>query len=124
MKVFTVPAYNPEEKDDLERPAVQARAWYIAFAALSQAPSGPTAERSHQVNRIYGALKSGLQTTGDKERRLNPNGVEFVLEDAEIKVFKEILDGFRNNVTGAGSDALVFIDHLIANAPEQPKIRA
>jgi hypothetical protein len=125
VKVLTFPAYNRVEKDDMGRPAVAARAFWIAFLAVSQAPSGPNAERSSQVHNIYRAFKSLLKMEGvgtDQERFLNPEGGSFVLEEVEIKVLKEIIDGFRQNVTGAGSDSLVYLDQLIANAPEQPKV--
>lgn len=125
MKVLTFPAYSRTEKDDMGRPAVQARAFWIGFLAAAQAPSGPNAERSAYVHNIYKAFKSILRMEGigtDQERFLDPNGGSFVLEEAEIKVLKEIIDGFRQNVTGAGADSLVYLDQLIANAPEQPKV--
>ena len=125
MKILTFPDYSREEKDDVGRPPVQARAWFIAFLAVSQAPSGPTAERSAYVSRLYNAFKGLMltekQADGAPERYLNPAGGSFVLEEAEIKVLKEIIDDFRKQVTGAGADALVFLDQLIANAPEQAK---
>lgn len=124
MKVLTFPDYVRGEKDEVGRPNVAARAWYIALLAVSQAPSGPTAERSAQVNKLYNAFRSLMATEGagdQLERFLKPAGGSFTLEDAEVKVLKEIIDGFRGNVTGAGSDALVYLDQLIANAPEQPK---
>lgn len=120
MKVFVFPGYVRGEKDDLGRPAVQSRAAYIATLAVSQAPAGPTAERSSQVNKIFNAVRSIMSVEGE-DRFLNPAGGQFTLEDSEVKVLKEIIDGFRANVTGAGSDALVFIDQLIANAPEFKK---
>ena len=125
MKLLTFPGYDRTEKDDLGRPAVQARAWYIAFLAISQAPSGPTAERSNQVNKLYNAFRKLLQSEGtgqQTERFLRPEGGEFALEDAELRLFKEIIEEFRKNVTGAGADALVYLDTLVASAPEVPKI--
>lgn len=124
MKLFVFPGYTRGEKDEMGRPAVQSRAWYIAMLAVSQAPSGPTAERSAQVNKLYNAVRSIMATQGagdEQERFLAPAGGQFTLEDAEVKVFAEIVNDFRKNVTGGGADALVFLDQLIANAPEQPR---
>lgn len=127
MKLIQFPSYARTFRDDVGRPAVQARAWYIAFAAVGQSPSGPTAERSAQVNKLYNGLKDLMQTEGEgdeQKRFLKPEGGTLIVEDAEIKTFREIIDGFRANVSGAGSDALVFLDTLIANAPESPKLLA
>lgn len=124
VKVFNFPSYNREEKDEVGRPAIQSRAWFIAMLAASQAPAGPTAERSAQVNKIYNGVRSLMKTEGtgqEQQRFLNPEGGQFTLEEAEVKVFKEIIDGFRNQVSGAGADALVYLDQLIAGAPEQLK---
>lgn len=124
MKLLTFPGYTRGEKDEMGRPVVQSRAWYILMLAVSQAPSGPNAERSNQVSKLYNAVRSIMKSegTGDQaERFLNPNGGQFVLEDAEVKVLREIIDGFRANVTGGGADALVFLDELITHAPEQAK---
>jgi hypothetical protein len=125
MKVFNFPGYTRGDKDEMGRPPVQSRAWYITMLAVSQAPSGPTAERSAQVNRLYNAVRSIMSTegTGDtQDRFLKPEGGTFTLENAEVKVLKEIIDEFRKNVTGGGSDALVFLDELIANAPDHLKL--
>lgn len=124
MKVLVFPSYTRGVKDEMGRPAVQSRAWYISMLAVSQAPAGPTAERSSQVNKLYNAVRGIGKAAGEGEqieRFLNPEGGQFALEDAELKVFKEIIDEFRKNVTGGGSDALVFLDQLIVNAPSQPK---
>lgn len=127
MKAISFPAYDRAEQDEMGRRAVVARAWYIGMMAVSQAPAGPNAERSAQVVKLYNAFKSlmKLEGTGEaQERYLNPEGGVISLEDAETKVLKEIIDTFRANVSGAGADALVFLDDAIRNATEVPKLLA
>jgi len=100
---------------------VQLRAFYILFGAVAQAPAGPTAQRSAQVNRLYNAIRTLLKIEGD-ERFLKLEGGSFTLEEAEIPVLQDVLNGFRNNVSGSGADALVWLDNLIATAPETLKV--
>lgn len=120
MKVLTFPAYSRTEKDDMGRAPVAARAWSLAMSVAANTPAGPGAERSAQVVAIYNAFKALAQQRGD-DRFLNENGGVVKLENAELKVFTDSLDKFREQVIGAQADALVFVDQLIAGATEEAK---
>ena len=120
MKAITFPAYSRDEKDEVGRPSVVGRAWTIALMASANAPAGPNAERTAQVVKVYNKIKKVMVREGD-DRYLNPEGGLVLLEDSEIKVFKESLDRFRENVVGAQADALVWLDEAIASANDVPK---
>lgn len=120
MKAITFPTYDRNEKDEVGRPSVVGRAWVLALMASANAPAGPNAERTAQVVRVYNQVKSLLRVEND-ERFMAPEGGFIYLEDAELKVFKESIDKFRDNVVGAQADALMWLDGAIAGATDVPK---
>lgn len=119
MKILTFPGYSRTEKDDVGRLSVIGRAWALLMTACANAPSGPNAERTALVVKVYNKVKSLLQSVND-ERYLRTDGGEIAFESAEIKVLTENLDKFRENVPAAQADALVWLDEAIAAAPEVP----
>jgi hypothetical protein len=120
VKLLNFNSYDIESKDDMDRAPAVARAWTIAILAAQNAPAGKSAGETARAVRVYDKIRSLAVREGDN-RRLNPTGGSLVFEHEELESLKASVDLFRANVMAGQADALVFLDELIANAPEQAK---
>lgn len=116
MKSIVFPAYDPAERDELfGRPPVVDRAWQIAFTAITNGPVGGSIERTQQTLNLMNAL-AGLSYKDGDQRHLKVEGGAVTVDDAEVKLLIELVGKFRENLTGALSDAVAYLDGVLAGA--------
>lgn len=120
MKVLTFLPYEMGSKDEEGRAPIHARAFTVALLASGNLPSGPSAKDTARVVRVFEKIQK-LSVKDKEGRRLNPQGGQLLLEHEELETLKAAIDKIRENVPAAQGDSVVFLDELIASAPEEAK---
>lgn len=118
MRILDFPKY-----DVTARPVpAHARGWALLWLSVNGYPAGNRDQTlvGNSALLLLKSISEVLDAEGDS-RRLQAEGGMLYFEDAEFRVLRQALDKFRENVSLANADALIFLDESLEKAKEISK---